>query len=320
MKRKAFKKTLFITIFVLGFTFHASLVFAQQVGLSISPAHLEAVIKPGKSILIAYTLENFGDPAILKTKVLPFIPRDNFGNVKIKEEFEGPVRFSLDNANITFDQPFFLKTKESQQLLLRIRIPEGAPEGDYYYTFLAETQPFPHIEGVTSSRAQARIGSNILLTVTESGRVDIKGKIALFDVLPRYRLGSFRLFDSADKIPIVLIVQNNGKNMIKPEGEIVLMGNFGEKASYEILSENILAESQRQLTATGSADIQKPVTLFLSGFFLGNYKLSTGISFGEGSPKIFASTSFIALPIKFFAGLLGVILTSIVIVRLVKRS
>ncbi len=311
-------------------------VSAQQVSLSISPPLLEVVIKPGKSIMVAYNLQNFGDPTILAAKVLPFEPKDNLGNIRIKEEFEGPIRFSLDNADLTLDQSFFLKTGDRQQLLLRIRVPEGAPEGDYYYTLLAQTQPPPTTEGVVTSRAKATIGSNILITVTESGVVEVKGKVALFEILSPFTLNllgkKIRLFDSYDKIPVVLIVENRGKNLIKPEGEIVLKGNFGEKAKYEIVSRNILAESQRLLTATPSAEIdcpetgkkpifcQQPVSLLLSGFFLGKYNLSTNVSFGETAAKIFASTSFVALPFKFFFGLLIALLLTIIIIKRLSKN
>ncbi len=325
---------LFIFLFIL-----VGKVLSQQVGLSISPPLLEVTIKPETSILIAYNVGNFGDPAVLRTRVVSFSPKDQLGNIDIKEELEGPVRFSLDNADIQMEQPFLLKSKEAQQILLRIRVPEGAPEGDYYYTLLAETDPQPFQEGNTASRAQARIGSNILITVSESGRVDIKGKISIFDTLARFKfkfLGKeLRIFDSGDKVPVVLVVENSGKNVIKPDGEIVMKGPYGGKATYSILSQNILAMSQRQLTATLSAEIncdpedvgkrvpyycKRPASVVLSGFFLGNYRLSTSISFGEGTQNVFAETSFLALPLKFGLGLIAVLIIVAFIIKKFKNK
>ena len=293
----------FLTVLFLG----VPIVTAQQLALSVSIPLLEITIKPGKSVLIAYTVGNNGDPTALRARILPFRPKDNHGNIVIEDEFSGPIRFSLDNADIQLDQPFFAKTKDSQQLLLRIRVPEGAPEGDYYYTFLTESLPSPGTEGSTSSQAQGSIGTNLLITVTNSGRVDIKGKVSNFELLKGFTMNFFgkrvRILDSSDKIPIVLEVENEGRNLIKPDGDIVLKGNFGEQAKYALLQQNILAQSKRILTATPSAEIpdsvKQPVTLVLSGFFLGGYSLSANISFGEGAPNIFAQTSFIALPFKF---------------------
>ena len=328
MTNNSCKKTV-LRILVISFTFFCTIFFislnqkvhAQLLSLSIYPPILKAIMKPGKEIMIAYNIKNLGDPTTLQMLVLPFEPRDNLGNVRIKQEFEGPIRFSLDNTDIELNDPIFLKTGQSQQILLRIRVPEGAPEQDYYYTLFAQTDPSPTIEGKTSSRSKARIGSHILITVTKSGNVDIKGKVSLFSVLGKYNLPIFgnkiSFFDSSDIIPITLIVENKGKNSIKPYGNIILRGNFGESAEYEILSQNILANSQRQLMATPSAyfSSEKPVSLALSGFFIGKYNLSTKINFGENTPQLYASTSFFALPFKFIIGSFIAIIIGIVIIK-----
>src|SRR3989338_1950126 len=294
---------------------------AQQVSLSISPPLLELFIKPGKSIMVAYKLDNLGDPAFINLKVLPFEAKDNLGNIRIKPEFEGPVRFSLDNSDLQLEQPFFLKAGGSQQILLRIRIPENIVDGDFYYSLLAETAPPTASEGMGSARAKATIGSNILVTISNSGSIDIKPRVVLFST----RGG---VFDSMDKVPVVLVVENNGKNMIKPEGQVSLKGNFGETAQYDIISKNILAESERLLEATPSAALNCenrrtdqacliPTSLILSGFFIGKYNLSTKISFGENSPVVFSSTTFYAFPFKIMG---GVLLATIIIVFIVKRK
>lgn len=329
IKMLKFLFALFFILYSLIFN-PLSKVNAQQISLAISPPLLKVFIKPGKSIMIAYRVENNGDPTIMIVKILPFEAKDNAGNIRIKEEFEGPIRFSLDNADISFEQPFFLKTRDSQQVLLRIRIPDGAPVGDYYYTLLAETSPPPTVEGVGSAGAKATIGSNILITVTNSGSVDVKANVAFFDVVPRYNVNLFgnkmNIFDSNDKIPVVLIVENKGKNLFTPEGEIVLKGGLGETARYDIIPQNVLAGSQRLMTATPSAEIDcdnnrtgqaclTPISLIISGFFVGLYKLSTTMNFGENSPNIFGATSFIAIPFKLLLGFFIAIIIGIFIVK-----
>ncbi|MEK7495797.1 MAG: hypothetical protein AAB788_01560 [Patescibacteria group bacterium] len=313
--------TMMVIFLTFAFLFLTFPIHAQQVSLSLSPPLLELFIKPGKAIMIAYKLENLGDPTFLNLKILPFEAKDNLGNIRIKSEFEGPVRFSLDNADLTLDQPFFLKTKDSQQILLRIRIPENITDGDYYYSLLAETIPPTASEGIGSARAKATIGSNILVTISNSGNMDIKPKIILFSTKNGFMLGkNIRVFDSSEKIPVVLTVANKGKNMIKPEGQISLKGNFGETAKYDIISKNILAESERMIEATPSADLSSriyyPSSLLLSGFFIGKYSLSTQIKFGENSPTIFGSTTFYAFPFKILG---GVLLSLIIVLFILKR-
>jgi len=316
---KIFRFLFVIFIFYFLFFIFSKDINAQSVSLSLSPPLVETVIKPGKSILIAYTIVNYADPVILSAKVLPFEPKNNLGQIKIKEEFEGPIRFSLDNSNLKLNQSFFLKTNEKEQLLLRLRVPEGAKEGDYYYTLIVESQPLTTQVEKSASFAKATIGANILITVTESGKIEIKPKIVLFEVLPRFRFSFFgkkiNFFDSTDPIPLILIIENQGRNLIKPEGEIILKGNFGEKAKFNLIPQNILSQSQRLIQATPSAEIdcsnlskfracQSPVSLTISGFFLGFYRLSTAVIFGENSPQISAATSFFAFPIKIFIGLI----------------
>ncbi|MFA6532527.1 MAG: hypothetical protein WCT22_00840 [Patescibacteria group bacterium] len=318
----------FFTLLILNFsllTFHLNEVNAQQVSLSISPPLLELFIKPGKSIMVAYNLKNYGDPTFINLKVLPFEAKDELGNIRIKQEFEGPVRFELDNSELKLDQPFFLKANDTQQILLRIRIPENITDGDFYYSLLAETTPPTASEGIGSARTKATIGSNILITISNSGDIDIKPKIALFSIQGGFALNKIRIFDSLDKIPIILTVVNKGKNMIKPEGQINLKGNFGETAKYDIISKNILAESERLMEATPSAQIdcnnrrdaacRISTSLILSGFFIGKYNISTQITFGENSPTIFGSSEFYAFPFRIIGGVLLAIITVIFIIR-----
>lgn len=323
MKKIIKNGLVFFSLFIINYSLFVKSVFGQQFALSLSPPLLELIIKPGKSVLIAYNLENLGDPTYLKAQVVSFEPQDNLGNIHLKDKAEGPIRFSLDNSEIALNQPFFLKTRQKEQLLLRIKAVDGAPEGDYYYTLLVSSQPREVRENEFVGAAKATIGSNILITVTESGKIQAKGKIALFDVLPRWRVKfgkkNLNIFDSNDKIPVILIVENKGKNLVKPQGEIVLTGSFGTKAKYEILPQNILAESQRLISATPSAEIEikKPLTLVLTGFFIGQYQLSTTINFGLGTTNLSAHTSFIALPFKF---ILGLCIALVVIGFLIKKN
>ncbi|NTU72848.1 hypothetical protein HGB07_01590, partial [Candidatus Roizmanbacteria bacterium] len=189
-------------------------LFAQKASLSISPPRLELIAQPGKSLLIAYQLINNGDPGVFQTKVLPFSPRNELGQITIKPEMEGPIRFSLDNSEVQLDTPFFLKGEGSQQLLLRIRVPDGAPQGDYYYTLLAESQPSPGQEGVTAPQAKITIGTPILVTVTQTGELDLRGSIGIFDTLAPITLRLFgktvRIFDSSDTVPVTLQINNQG--------------------------------------------------------------------------------------------------------------
>ena len=304
------------------FKLHASSVHAQEVSLSLSPPLVKLTIKPGKSVLIGYRLENSGDPVIITTFVVPFKPLGTEGAIALSNKYSGPLRFNLENAELSLNDPFFLKNKETRQLLLKISVPEDTPEGDYYYSLLNESKAPQDSEVGTGSRAKTTIGSNILITVSKSGQIDIKGKITKFAVNPRYQIslfgGKINLFETLDKIPIVLIVSNEGNNLITAEGTIDLVGNFGERAKYTLNAQNVLSQSQRIMQATPSAALvsEKPASLVLTGFFIGKYKLSTSVNFGEGTPILFAGTTFYAYPIKI---VLVLLITSSILIFVIKK-
>ncbi|OGK24876.1 hypothetical protein A3A46_02715 [Candidatus Roizmanbacteria bacterium RIFCSPLOWO2_01_FULL_37_13] len=316
---------IFVLILATNYLLLTTNVSAQQVSFSLSPILTELAIKPAQSTVIKYKLANLGDPSIVKIRVLPFEAKDSVGNVNIKNALEGPIQFELENETIKLEEAFFLKNSTSQELFLNVRVSEGTPAKDYYFTILAESQPPPTQEGVANLRAKISVGSHLLITVTKEGRVEIKPKISLFQVVPKNKIRLFglqiSLFNSFDKIPIVLLVENKGKNLIKPQGEIILRGPLWYSKKFEIKSQTVLAESQKLLlldSKNSSSNVEHLTSnsLILPGLFLGGYKLSATISFGDGTPTLFASTSFLVLPIKFTV--LAAFVT-ILIIFLIKR-
>ncbi|MBI4973046.1 hypothetical protein HZC27_00335 [Candidatus Roizmanbacteria bacterium] len=317
---------LFIYFFIFLFLYlfiYSNNVRAQQITLSISPPVVELLVKPDKSLLIGYTIRNLADPTPLSVKVRTFSPQGDYGEIVIDPELISPIRFSLDNTDMQFEQPFFMKSRDTVQALLRIRVPEGTPEGDYYFTVLAETEPAPQIGGTSTSVAKATIGSNLLLTVTKSGRVEVKGRISLFQMTPDFTFHMFgreyQVVESGRNIPVDLVVQNTGKNLIKPQGEIVLRGPLGQKTSYSLFSQNVLADSSRLLRTLENNESPVLHTVNVSGYFMGVYTLSANVNFGEGASQLYANTSFIGVPIRFSIAML-VILTISVLIIVSKRK
>ena len=283
----------FISFYSLLFAFlHVYSVVAQEVNIKLSPSSIEVAAKPNQTIGQTYRLANYGDPVTVRFEVLPFEAKDPSGQVVLKRRFEGPIRFSLDSQDNP-SQPFLLKTNEIKEINLEIRIPEGLSEQDYYYSILAVTEPPPAPEGAASVRAKITLGSQLLITVTSNGQVEIKPKIALFKVAPRFSINilgqQINLFDSFDKIPIKLLLDNKGKNLITPRGTIIVKGLLGRTKTFEIKPQNVLAYSQKELLIE---------SLPFSGFFLGNHKVSVSLNFGQGTPSLYALTSFTVFPIK----------------------
>lgn len=322
MKKNVF--TLFSFSIFIFIVFCTQKTFAQQVVLSVYPPLVEAMIKPGKDILIGYKIQNLGDPTVVNTRVVTFYPHGNQGNVQVKNQLEGPVRFSLENTDIQLGNAFFLKNNAEQQVLLKMRVPENAPEGDYYYTLLFESKPQADLTGNSASGARATIGANLLLTITREGTLDINGKINQFTVLPQYAFNLFgtilNIFDSGSQIPVILNIQNQGKNLIKPEGTITVNSDFGEKTQYLILPENILAESQRIAHATPSASLdRKDHSLILPGYFMGKYRIDAKVNFGEGTKELSDTVVIYSVPLKLTIAVILCVIVGYIIFKRYKK-
>lgn len=307
------------------FVLSALPVRAQQVTLSLDPPIVEIMAKPGRSLLIGYTIQNQGDPTAMSIKVHTFSPQGDYGEMTIDNDQESPVRFTLDNTDLQYDKPFFMQSHDVKQALVRVRIPENTPEGDYYFVFLAETEPVPSVGGTSNPLAKATVGSTLLLTVTNSGLTQVKSRISLFDIKPDFTLHLFgktyQMMESGSPIPVHLIVQNQGENLIKPQGTITLRGQLGDKKEFALLSQNILADSSRLIKADGGGDTAPDQSLLIPGYLIGSYHLSAAVNFGDNTPQLYATITFIALPIRFAIIMAAVLLlSSIIVVAMKKRE
>jgi len=290
--------------------------YAQQVNLSLNPPIVSAKIKPGKSIVIAYTAANWGDPLNLQFLIRPFIPVGQLGSLSLLPQLEGPVQFSLENTDILLEKPFFFPAKEKKQAVVRITLPPGIPDGDYYYLVLAETIPAFSVAGQSTGVASASIGSPLLISVTDSGITEVKATIAEFSFKPAYEftIGNsiVRIVDSAKELPIVCSVRNMGKHLIQPQGTITdQIGSM--KKSYSIIPQNILSNSQRIIKTYSQEDTSKSAsTLVLSNLSLGTHKVTAEVIFAENTQMQSKSISFLALPIR----LITVTIVALMIVTL----
>jgi len=320
LKVKIFTFLIVILIFTFCILNLARSARAQTFSLGLYPPLLEVMIMPGKSITQVYQLNNYGDETILNTQILPFEPKDEQGNISLRgvtsREVTPPKEwFNFENADISLGKPFVLKSGESKQIILRIKIPENSREDDYYFTLLFQSQPQEKIGGSKTIQKGA-IGANILLTVSRSGKPVKKGEIVEFKLRNCYiakLLPSFCLFESFDKPEFLLRVKNTGRTFWKPFGKIEVKGLLGQRWEEELLPENVLMDSIRQIrTATESG---KP------NFLIGPYKAKVEFNLEEdqSGETLSSSLSFLALPIKFILGILISILILLTILKIIKN-
>lgn len=323
MKNKI--KTVLVLIFCALTTHYVLLTthsaHAQQVNLSLDPPIVSAKIRPGKSIIVAYTVENTGDPTNLQFLIRPFTPQGQFGSLSVLPHLEGPVQFNLENADIQLEKPFFFPSRQKKQAVVRIKIPVGIPDGDYYYLILAETVPAFSVAGQSTGVASASIGSPLLITITDSGVTEIKATVAEFSFKPDYEFtignNTVRIVDNAKQLPIMCSVRNMGKHLVQPHGTITDQIG-GVKKKYEIIPQNILSNAQRMLKVYSDNQGTPQTTLLLSHLPIGTHRIGLELSFGENTPIQYKTLTFLALPLRFMKVVF--ILLMIVIVAFVLRS
>ena len=88
MKKIVLNLFLISALLLIPNSLFSNSVFAQQVILSVNPPLVEAMIKPGKDILIGYKIQNLGDPTVINTRIATFYPHGNQGNIQIKNQLE----------------------------------------------------------------------------------------------------------------------------------------------------------------------------------------------------------------------------------------
>lgn len=332
---------LFLT-FLLSLLIYLSSVIsasASTFSLGVFPPILEIIAKPGAEVRAKLRIINYGDSASLRVYPQLFKVADEMGNIEpigIREEKEieevlGWV--SLESASEIFPGEINLGTNETRDFSLILKIPKNAKEDDHYFTVFFELIPFAQISE-THAKAAARVGANVLLTVSERTIIPKYGEIVEFSA-PK--------FVESGPVKFTLRVKNNGRTFFKPIGEIriynTLMRQTGEIA---ILPQNILAGTTRALQDKSilaqmkeqkvlgakkevssikhkvlsikyiskflnllfiphteySLNTSTPTLLFPRTFLLGRYTAVASFTLDEKGPTLTAKTTFYAFPIR----------------------
>ena len=310
-----------VILFLFGVVPWPSEARAQVLSLGIYPPLLEITIQPGKSITQVYKLSNGGETDLAMTSlIVPFEPSDELGNIKLLSESGSvsfrsnsvPFRnwFSFQNADLALGQKFILKSGKTQEIVLKVGVPKDAKEDDYYLTLLFETITGGFLGSQSEAQAQAKIGANILLTVSQTGEPLRQAEILEF----RIKNNKFRIIDSFDKAEFLLRIKNTGKAFFKPIGTITTTGWFGQKYILDLLPENVLVNSVRQIQC--GADEQITPCQLPTKFLFGQYKAKVEFGLDKVSDDYTAETIFWVIPAK----LILAFLTTVFILFIIKSK
>lgn len=302
--------TFFIVIIALLIYFSPRSIYAQQISLSFDTPIQHIKIKPSKVVTTSYRFTNSGDPTTVKFKIIKIKQKDTLGNIEIAQLSKQEILFKINNENIDFNQPIFMRSKESKDISLSIFAPDKLILQDYSYALLAETDPQPTLEGSTNIRIKEGLGAYIFVTVTDKEWIEEKGAISLFAIKTRFTLpfSNMRLFigNKNDTIPLYLSAENQSDTYLQAAGTIQLTQQKKNKKipieSYSLPPQMIFAHTQRLLQTSFLCDdlngkiCEEPPSLLVKVKSIGFYNLTATLSFDGNKTFQYAHLNFLIIP------------------------
>ncbi len=255
--------------------------------LTISPAQSEFVLKPGITISQTYEITNNSDYSItLNTQILPWIPSGNNGSVNYNQAVNNPnIEFSLTNANLKINEPFILKANSKQQLILKIKTNPNINLSDNYYTFFIYQNQDTIQSSNNYSQATGKIGSHILLTVSNIENPKIESAIENFSITPKIKDVFFGPINFKGE------VKNNSNFFFKINGKIIIAKNDKIIKRFELNPSNVLNHNSRSISCQNqtSCNLNPP-------FWPGHYNLILELDPNLNTKAY--ETSFYVLPLS----------------------
>jgi len=312
------KKMIFATLITFLVTLIiSSAALAQTFSLSVSPPLLEVLIKPGKTITQVYQVTNQSDKDIILTAwMVPFEASDEQGNIHLifdKALFDKSINwFSLQNADKELAVPFTLKAGQSEELVLKIKVPPKAQEKDYYYTLIIKNTPQILTTGQIRSVASGIIGSNILLSVSPTGEPPTDLEIDQFS-LRRFLLLT-NLVDSFDLVSFKAVIKNKSQHFSKMTGKIILKDSRGQLLrQLALFPNNILSQTKREAVCTDAPTCDLP-----RSWLFGRYQATLFTTNQEGTAE--KSFFFFVLPVRATGLLLITLLLALVVLKFFRST
>jgi hypothetical protein len=264
--------------------------------LTIYPPQLEFVLKPGITITQAYEITNNSDQALnLNTEVLPFLPQGDNGSVTYANLFPDPnIVFSLNNSDMVLGQPFTLPAHIAKQIVLKIKTSPDTHLSDYYSTFFVYQDETISNNDASFSQANGKIGSHILLSVSDQENPKIAGQVQKFSITPKIKDVFFTPINFSAQI------ENQTNYFFKTGGQITITKGAKTIKEFKLDTNNVLANYFRRLSCQNqdSCTLSPPL-------WPGSYTAT--LSFDSNLNIAPVSTSFFVLPLSPLALILLII-------------
>lgn len=264
--------------------------------LSLSPPQIEFVLKPGITLTQAYQVTNNSQESItLNTEVLPFLPQGDSGSVSYSSLLANPnISFSLNNADLKLGQPFTLAPLESRQLVLKIKTSLETEMSDYYSTFFVYQSTSLSANDTNLSQSIGKIGSHVLLSISDIEFPKINGQIKKFSITPKIKDVIFTPLNFSTQI------ENKTNYFFKSLGKITIFKNKKIIKQLNLDSQNVLANHNRSLLCENQTNCTLSPPLWP-----GTYTATLEFDSNLNIPA--SSISFIVLPLSPIALIFSII-------------
>lgn len=253
--------------------------------LTLSPSQVEFTLKPSVTIIQAYEVSNNSSQDItLNTEILPWVPVGNNGSVNyLQAATSSDLDFSLANSDLKIGQPFILKANSKQQLVLKIKTSKEINLSDYYQTFFVYQNQNPLNENDNFSQATGKIGSHILLSVSNTENTSIKAKLESFKIFPKIKDVFFTPINFSGEI------KNDSTYFFKTGGKIIITKNDSPIKEITLNNDNVLTNHYRSFSCVDSCKLNTPL-------WPGKYQVTLKMDENLGITD--SSYSFYILPIS----------------------
>lgn len=284
--------------------------------LSIEPSVLEVAIQPGKTITKAFSLKNQGATDLtVRFTLRDFTADGHTGQPQLLNSSDFPYA-NLANAEFELDEDFALAAGESTQAVLKLAIPDDAPEQDWYFTLLAQSQHDGQFRSISQAAAQGTVGANVLVRVTQDNTLPLNWRL---------ELPLSRWVDSLQPLTFIPLVHNDSDTYAIPDVHVVILNWRGKIVGEQTaLPQRVLSGSSRQVLA---AVPQKEDPRSLEGvpfqlpgrFALGPYRIRASVANDIDGPVVVEEVVW-AWPISLVAAGLALVLGWQLVAQLSKRS
>jgi len=274
---------LLILLLIIGFIgglIFTQPVFAQKVGVSISPLTFELSANPGDDISNKLKVYNPTDSIItIKMEVEDFKTVGETGQVIVTPEEE--TTYSLKKWVSINPIEFTLKPGESEFVSFDILVPENAEPGGKYGSILASPVAIMG-EEATGTSVFSKVGALLLLTVA--------GEVKEGLIIKEFFAPSFL---ETGPVPFTIRLENTGTVHLRPRGFVTISNWRGKKVTdIAFPQNNIIPGSIRKIEASWD-----------NKWLFGKYTAILVGSYGISNIPFTATMTFWVFPWKMVLGI-----------------